>query len=298
MPGDLHNHSTCSDGVGAHLPSGPHGGPGGAGHYGPVRPRHLSQPRPIATPTRPGGGPSDPAVELTATITSGSTGPPAVLLAPGLPQLRATATPCAAGATRCCLQSAREIEAMYPQFRTEQALEYAKDSGVFVQERHHAGFAGAGPVARGFTGSCITICSGGTPVGWCSTPPSTCRWRRSSRRPATKGVLIFAHPTVSRACRWLRQLVAEGKLDGIEIDHPRTARRTRPSAGPCARSTADRDGGHRFPRVPTWPIPIRWGPASRRTTRLPGSTTWRAGAKTMVEGGACRHHIEKERKGM
>ena len=33
----------------------------------------------------------------------------------------------------CCLQSAREIEAIYPQFRTEQALEYAKDSGVLYK---------------------------------------------------------------------------------------------------------------------------------------------------------------------
>ena len=30
----------------------------------------------------------------------------------------------------CCLQSARELEAIFPQFRTEQALEYARDSGV------------------------------------------------------------------------------------------------------------------------------------------------------------------------
>ena len=33
----------------------------------------------------------------------------------------------------CCLQSARELEAMYPQFRTEQALEYRKDSGVLYK---------------------------------------------------------------------------------------------------------------------------------------------------------------------
>ena len=33
----------------------------------------------------------------------------------------------------CCLQSAREIEQIYPQFRTEQALEYAKDSGVLFK---------------------------------------------------------------------------------------------------------------------------------------------------------------------
>ena len=33
----------------------------------------------------------------------------------------------------CGLQSAKEIEALYPQFRTEQALEYAKDSGVLFK---------------------------------------------------------------------------------------------------------------------------------------------------------------------
>ena len=33
----------------------------------------------------------------------------------------------------CCLQSARELEAIFPQFRTEQALEYARDSGVLYK---------------------------------------------------------------------------------------------------------------------------------------------------------------------
>ena len=33
----------------------------------------------------------------------------------------------------CALQSCREIEALYPQFRTEQALEYAQDSGVLFK---------------------------------------------------------------------------------------------------------------------------------------------------------------------
>lgn len=33
----------------------------------------------------------------------------------------------------CALQSCREIEALYPQFRAEQALEYAQDSGVLFK---------------------------------------------------------------------------------------------------------------------------------------------------------------------
>ena len=33
----------------------------------------------------------------------------------------------------CALQSCREIEALYPQFRTEQALEHAQDSGVLFK---------------------------------------------------------------------------------------------------------------------------------------------------------------------
>ena len=33
----------------------------------------------------------------------------------------------------CALQSCREIEALYSQFRTEQALEYAQDSGVLFK---------------------------------------------------------------------------------------------------------------------------------------------------------------------
>ena len=55
---------------------------------------------------------------------------------------------------------------------------------------------------------------------------------------ASGGAVAFAHPTVYKSMPLLRELAAEGAVDGIEVYHPATARRTAPSALPCANSTA------------------------------------------------------------
>ena len=49
------------------------------------------------------------------------------------PELRAHCDTMRRRRNECCLQSARELEGMYPLFRTEQALEYARDSGVLFK---------------------------------------------------------------------------------------------------------------------------------------------------------------------
>ena len=58
----------------------------------------------------------------------------------------------------CGLQSAKEIEALYPQFRTEQALEYAKDSGVLFK---------SGIMEALCTASCTVISLAGSRAAWC-----------------------------------------------------------------------------------------------------------------------------------
>ena len=55
---------------------------------------------------------------------------------------------------------------------------------------------------------------------------------------ASGGAVVFAHPTVYKSMPLLRELAAEGAVDGIEVYHPSNSRRTAPSALPCANSTA------------------------------------------------------------
>ena len=54
---------------------------------------------------------------------------------------------------------------------------------------------------------------------------------------AAGAVVVFAHPTVYKSMPLLRELVAEGAIDGIEVHHPRNSPEDRPSALSSARST-------------------------------------------------------------
>ena len=40
---------------------------------------------------------------------------------------------------------------------------------------------------------------------------------------ASGAVVVFAHPTVYKSMPLVRELVAEGAIDGIEVDHPRNS---------------------------------------------------------------------------
>ena len=40
---------------------------------------------------------------------------------------------------------------------------------------------------------------------------------------AAGAVVVFAHPTVYKSMPLLRELVKEGMVDGIEVDHPRNS---------------------------------------------------------------------------
>ena len=88
----------------------------------------------------------------------------------------------------CALQSCREIEALYPQFRTEQALEYAQDSGVLFKSGIMQALQQLGLCDGIYTGF-ITNCSAGSRGANASTPPLTLRcgrcWPR--QRPPGRG---------------------------------------------------------------------------------------------------------------
>ena len=122
----------------------------------------------------------------------------------------------------CCLQSARELEAMYPQFTTQQALEYAQDSGVLyksgiMRALYEIGLADTiyGDLykelfnLRPYRGKVI------------HTPKYETVDHVLELVRACRGVVIFAHPSVYHSMPLVRQLAEQGRIDGVEIEHPR-----------------------------------------------------------------------------
>ena len=110
----------------------------------------------------------------------------------------------------CGLQSAKEIEALYPQFRTEQALEYAKDSGVLfksgiMEALHQLGLCDA------VYGKLYSYLFGWEPRGVVLHQvkyPSVQEVLATAK--AAGAVVVFAHPTVYKSMPLVRQLAKEG----------------------------------------------------------------------------------------
>ena len=123
----------------------------------------------------------------------------------------------------CCLQSARELEAIFPQFRTEQALEYASDSGVLYKSGIMQALQQLGLCDGIYTGLYHEL-FGWEPRGKCLHSPTYPPVREVlATAKAAGAVVVFAHPTVYKSMPLLRELVAEGAIDGIEVDHPRNS---------------------------------------------------------------------------
>ena len=120
----------------------------------------------------------------------------------------------------CALQSCREIEALYPQFRTEQALEYAQDSGVLFKSGIMQALQQLGLCDGIYTGLYHEL-FGWEPRGKCLHSPTYPPVREVlATAKAAGAVVVFAHPTVYKSMPLLRELVREEMVDGIEIDHP------------------------------------------------------------------------------
>ena len=64
---------------------------------------------------------------------------------------------------------------------------------------------------------------------------------------AAGAVVVFAHPTVYKSMPLLRELVKEGMVDGIEVDHPRNSPEDRAECiALCAQYGLIRTGGTDF----------------------------------------------------
>ena len=104
----------------------------------------------------------------------------------------------------CCLQSARELEAIFPQFRTEQALEYARDSGVLYKSGIMQALRELG-LADSIYGERYHELFGWNPRGRVLHSPEYIPVREVLATARAAGaVVVFAHPTVYKSMPLLR----------------------------------------------------------------------------------------------
>lgn len=123
----------------------------------------------------------------------------------------------------CCLQSARELEDIFPQFRTEQALEYTRDSGVLYKSGIMQALGELG-LSDGIYGERYHELFGWEPLGKVLHSPEYIPVHEVLQTAKAAGaVVIFAHPTVYKSMPLVRELAAQGLIDGIEIEHPRNS---------------------------------------------------------------------------
>lgn len=123
--------------------------------------------------------------------------------------------------TAACTQSARELEVIYPQFRLEQALAYAQDSGVLYKSCIMQALGELG-LSDGIYGRLYHELFSCIPPGKVFHSPGYDPVEQVLQvAKASRAVVIFAHPSVYKSMPLVRQLAQSGLIDGIEIEHPR-----------------------------------------------------------------------------
>ena len=111
-----------------------------------------------------------------------------------------------------------------PKERQEElALEYAQDSGVLFKSGIMQALQQLGLCDGIYTGLYHEL-FGWEPRGKCLHSPTYPPVREVlATAKAAGAVVVFAHPTVYKSMPLLRELVAEGAIDGIEVHHPRNS---------------------------------------------------------------------------
>lgn len=118
------------------------------------------------------------------------------------------------------LEAAKELEKRCPQFRLEDALEYAQDSGVLYKSTIMKVLYEYGLADGIYKETYSSIF--GSKRGWVRKKPEyrTVEEVLDVVKKA-RGVVVFAHPSVYNSMECVRELAHQGLIDGVEIDHPR-----------------------------------------------------------------------------
>ena len=119
-------------------------------------------------------------------------------------------------------QSCKELEEICPQFKTEEALEFAKDSGT-LYKAHVMRVLWQYGLSDGMYNTVYRSLFGLRPVRGkiLHTPVYETVDTILNLIQKCRGVAVLAHPSVYHSMPLARELIAAGRLDGVEIDHPR-----------------------------------------------------------------------------
>ena len=121
----------------------------------------------------------------------------------------------------CGLQTVHELEAMYPQFTEELVWETAVESGVIYKSGIMQVLGELGLSDGSIYGETYHKLFGWNPRGIVLHSPEYLPVREVlATAKASGGAVVFAHPTVYKSMPLVRELAAEGAIDGIEVDHP------------------------------------------------------------------------------
>lgn len=119
-----------------------------------------------------------------------------------------------------CTQSAKELEQMYPQFKLEDTRPFTQDSGVLykstlMQVLHSYGLADGiyKKTYRELLGP-----DGGKVL---HDPEYQTVDQVLDVIQKARGVAVFAHPSVYDSMELVQELAQAGRIDGVEIEHPR-----------------------------------------------------------------------------
>ena len=120
------------------------------------------------------------------------------------------------------MQSSKELEAICPQYSTQEALEFAKDSGT-LYKAHVMRVLWQYGLSDGMYNTVYRSLFGLRPVRGkiLHTPVYETVDTILNLIQECRGVAVLAHPSVYHSMPLARELIAAGRLDGVEIDHPR-----------------------------------------------------------------------------
>lgn len=225
MPGDLHTHSTFSDGSlkADRLP--PLAARAGLAYLAVSDHDSLHAVRYGYAHPQAGGVRLIPATELTAF--DFERGRRVHILCywpdPECPALAAHCETMAARRNAACMQSARELEALYPQFRAADALELAQDSGVLYKSAIMQVLCQYG-LADGIYKETYRELFGSGQGRVLHEPAHQPVAEVLQVIRAARGVAVLAHPSVYKSMELARELAAAGCIDGFEVEHPRNTK--------------------------------------------------------------------------
>ena len=116
-------------------------------------------------------------------------------------------------------QSARELEKIYPQFKIEDAWAFSKDSGILYKSSIMQVLMNNG-LAKTIYGNTYQKLFGKEGLVR-HEPEYDSVYTVLDMLHESGAVVVFAHPSVYKSMALVRKLAVEGQIDGIEVDHPR-----------------------------------------------------------------------------